>query len=372
MNIKLISIGLLSTALLFSACKKDDDEEEVAAVFTVSDTYEGDFEANPPATSTVYDGLGDLSSKMKTADPTKGSSSVSAADLSAIYTAGALSLKNVASSQYDMWVTGTLFSGFETASSTGGVVFDLENPQNTANGGAAFEHLLDGSGVELEQLVEKGSYGGACFSYVKNTLFATPSSVTNDQLDQALVLYGSNPSFEQKKLSAKYTAKRFVSVGGETYHAQISAEFLKAQSAVSQGFESEKVDAVNAITKLWEEAIAAQTIYYLSGVASDLAFSPDYTKEDNADYNTVADALHGWAEGVAFLSGFYKVDGTIITDSQIESILAKVNASMSGSYTPLSLVGGDAAATAELNDLNSGITELAQVYGIDVATALAK
>jgi hypothetical protein len=366
MNIKLISIGLLSTALLFSACKKDDDEEEVAVAFTVSETYEGDFEANPPATAAVVDAIGDLSSKMKTADPTKGSKAVTAADLSAIYEGGTLSLKDIASPYYDV-ATQTLFPGFEFASSTAGTAFDFENPANTPYGGAASDHLFSGAPVELEQLLEKGSFGGACFSYVKNTLFLAPASVTSDQLDQALALYGSNPTFEETGLSAKYTDKRFYTVDTK-YHTQISYEFRKAQSAISQGFEADKVDAVNAITKLWEEALAAQTIYYLTGVASDLAFSPDFSNGD--DVKTVADAIHGWSEAVAFLSGFFQVSGTMITDDQIVSVLAKINASTAGTFTPLSLVGDD--AVSELADLNAGITELAQVYGIDVSTALLK
>jgi hypothetical protein len=367
----------LSTALLFSACKKDDDEEEVAAVFTVSETYSGDFEANPPATASVVESFGGLESQMKKGDPTKGSNAVTSATLSGLYAAGTMSLKDIASPSYDAWATGTLFPEFETASGTVGQVFDFADPSQTAKGGAAFEHLLSGDPVELEQLVGKGSFGGAFFSYVKNTLFAMPTQVTSDQLDQALVLYGSDPTFESAGLSAKYAAKRFVSVGGETYHAKISYEFRKAQSAINQGFTSERESAVNEITRLWEEALAAQAMYYLNGVAEDLAFEPDYTLENGVDedgnpvfvdYNTVADAIHGWSEGVAFLEGFHGVENKMITDAQIVSVLAKVNARIEGPYTPLDLINNP----TEIAELQAGIADLANAYSIDQAAALTK
>jgi len=363
MNIKLITIGMLSTALLFSSCKKDEEEEVTTPkpTLSVSDTYSAD--GYDPATATVVTAIGELSSEMKTADPTKESETVTSAELVTIYQSGSLSLKDIASEQFNTWATGTLFPEFEKASGTGGDVFDLGTPGNTPDGGAAYKHLFSGSPVELEQLIEKGSFGGACFSYVKSNLFATPSSVSSDQLDQALVLYGSEPTFEEKGLSAKYAGKR-IYTGETTYHDQISYEFRKAQSAISQGLQSDKVAAVNAITKLWEEAIAAQTIYYLSGVASDLAFTPDYSITE--DYNTVADAIHGWSEGVAFLSGFYGVDGSTITDAQIVSILAKINGSMTGNYTPLTLIGD----FDELAELTTGINELADAYGISVESAL--
>jgi len=364
MKIKLITLGLLAATMVFTSCKKDEDEEQATVTVNVADTYSA--EGYDPATATAVTIIGDISSKMKMADPTKGSLAVTASELQSLYgNSAGLSLKDISSAQYNLWVSNTLFSAFETASATGGVAFDFAEPAKTPNGGAAYKHLLSGSPVELEQLIEKGSFGGACFSYVNNVLFATPSSVTKNQLDQALALYGSDPTFEMTGLSAKYAAKR-IYTGEKTYHEQINYEFRKAQSALAQGLASDKEAAVNAITKLWEEALAAQTIYYLSGVASVLAFTPDFGNEN--DYNTVADAIHGWSEGVAFLSGFYGVDGTIITDAQIESILLKINASMTGEYTPLAFVGTN--ATNEINDLTAALSELAAVYGIDKAIAL--
>ena len=367
MKIKQITIGLLSAALLFTACKKDEDDDESQApqaVLSVSDTYSGDFVVNPPATTSVVESFGALEGEMKKGDPTKGSNAVTSATLAGLYAAGEMSLKNIASPSYDAWATGTLFPGFETASGTMGQVFDFADPSQSANGGAAYKHLLSGDPVELEQLVGKGSFGGAFFSYVKNTLFASPTEVTSDQLDQALVLYGSDPTFESGGLSAKYAKQRFVALGGETYHDKINYEFRKAQSAIKQGFTAERKAAVNEITKLWEEALAAQAIYYLTGVAKDLATTPDYSVEE--DYNTVADAIHGWSEGVAFLEGFHGVQNTMITDAQLVSVLSKVNARIEGPYTPLTLIGNK----TEIDELQDGIADLANAYGIDQAAAL--
>ena len=160
-------------------------------------------------------------------------------------------------------------------------------------------------------------------------------------------------------------------MGETSYHDQINYEFRKAASAIAQGFPDKKVEAVNAITKLWEEALAAQIVYYLSGAASDLAFAPDYESEETnadglTDYDVVSDAMHGWAEGVAFLRGFYKVEGTMISDSDVVSLLEKANGSTSSLGNPLDLINN----TTELGDVTAAAEELASIYGISVATAL--
>ena len=341
---------MLSTALLFASCKhKEDVVEDEKKTVVVAETYTGDFTANTPSTTVAADNLEALASKIKSGKDV----AVTVADLNAFYQNGDTSLEDMASVQYKTWAT-ALFTNTENASaaSSSGTVIDFTNIAGTPNGGKAGKRLFDGSPIEPGQLVEKGAFGGVCFSYVKNTLFASPAAVTQEDLDKALVLLGTEPTFSTKRFSAKYAGKR--AYGNGTYLDQINYEFRKAQSSIKQDITADKVAAVNAITALWEEAMMAQAIHYLYG--SSEQFADNNLVYDDAGY---IGAIHGWSEAVGFIRGFYQVAGTKITDTQLESVLTKINAPVDGAYDVLPLIG----SPTQLADVTSAINDLAAIYG---------
>ena len=346
MKIKLISIGLLATALLFSSCKKEDDD---TTTVDVASTYSGDFDVNPPSTLKASDNLETIAADIKTGQIT----AITAANLETLYKEGTLSLEDMSSPQYDTWAA-ALFTSVEKASaaSSNGTVIDFTDLTKSPDGGGAGKRLFDGAITEPGQLVEKGAFGGVQFHYVKNTLFANPASVSQEDLDKALALFGSAPSFDKNRFTAKYAIERTLNNG--TYLDQIAYEFRKAQSAINQNVESEKIIAVNAITKYWEEALMAQAVNYLYA-ASD-KFADNSLNYDDDGY---IGAIHSWSEAVAFIKGFYMIEGTTITDAQIKSVLTKINAPIGGDYDVLSLVG----STSEVTDLNTAIDDLASIYG---------
>ncbi len=360
MNLRTLALGTLFLSVLATSCKKDDDNTEDPQL-SVSETYDA-AGFDDASTKNAITQLGELSSLMKSADPTKGSTPITANQLKAIYEVGDLSLKNISSVRYTSEATAA-FAGLETASNVGvgDTEFDLVTPGNTSDGGKAGDHLFNGEPIELEQVVEKAAYIGACFNYTKNTLFANPSAVTVDELHAALTLYGSEPTFsiDNCKWSAKYAKGLSPAADGDTYHDLINYQFRKAQSAAKQGFDADKVAAVDQILVLWEKAIAAKTVNYLEGVVDKLgAGGMDYSIGGD-DYETVADAIHSWSEGVSFLIGFEGVDGVSISSSQLTIIMNQINAPLSGGDSDvLGLIGN----TGELADVNAAIASIESIF----------
>jgi hypothetical protein len=375
MKLKIIALSSLLFAMAFTSCKKDDDNE--GEDFSVNATYTSDnFDA--AATKVYMTDLKSISSKMKEADPTNGGYvAVSQNDLLSIYNKN---MAAVAPFFYDTTVK--VVSGYFTLTGAlpdpGNYRFD-DAATYTPYFGYSKKHTFFGNPsaadpagagvnlygpVEAEQLIEKSAYIGFCWAYTKTVLFVDPSAVTQENLDAALTLYGSDPEFSSSDWSAKYAAQNNVS-SDKTFHDEISYNFRKAQSAIQQGKNDKKIEAVEEILNLWEAAIAAKTVSYLTDVVTDLAATPDYSQE--ADYEIVADAIHAWSEAVGFLAGFYLVqdengkDLTTITYLQVGSILDNIQASTNGSkFDPLAIV----ANTTNLEKVESAISELETIYGL--------
>jgi hypothetical protein len=274
------------------------------------------------ATQNVTDQVGAFSSLLKKADGSKDSASVVSftyAELKAEYESGSPSVKDAANSLYQALIAddnaATVFSAAAAASVArkAGAKFDFESSSLT-NAGKAGKHLLVAGGMEPEQIVEKGSFGGVAFNHVANVLFADPSAVTKEQLDQALALYGSDPTFETKKYSAKYTAKDH---HAKAYHDLISYQFRRAQQSITVGNSTELAEAVNEIEMLWEEGVISQAIYYFGDVKSalgaslDLAYAEPCSGEGctQPGFVVAADAMHAHSEAIGMLMGFYFLAG---------------------------------------------------------------
>jgi hypothetical protein len=324
-------VGALAASMLFASCSDDDDASPsngggtdtivpivpvdslvpVEPVVVVPDAY--DAAGYAPATQNVTDQVGALSSLLKKADGSKDSASVESftyAELKAEYESGSPSVKDAANSLYQALIAddnaATVFSAAAAASVArkAGVKFDFESSSLT-NAGKAGKHLLVAGGMEPEQIVEKGSFGGVAFNHVANVLFADPSAVTKEQLDQALALYGSDPTFETKKYSAKYTSKDH---HAKKYHDLISYQFRRAQQSITVGNSTELAEAINEIEMLWEEGVISQAIYYFGDVKSALGATLEI-EVGGTGYDAAADAMHAHSEAIGMLMGFYFLAG---------------------------------------------------------------
>jgi hypothetical protein len=357
MKLTKLALAGISLALLATSCNKDDDSS--TPEFTVNPTYTAT-NFDDASTQAAYNSWKDLSTEMKKADPSEPNEAVSSSDLTVIYNRGLQGITApfqndnfpIVAQSFDLTATPGIFD----------TPYDLETPSNSPSGGIAYKHFLVGTPpygpYEPEQFIEKASYIGSAWNHVKNTIFANPSSVDKTALDAALVLYGSNPAFDQTKWAAKYSSSREDENG--TYHDQINFQFRRAQSAIEQDNMAEKEAALAQITSLWEKAIVAQVIYYLEdGVVDKLAFEPDYNNTEQ--YNTVADAIHAWSEAAGFMIGFTSVEGTVISNAQITSVMAKFNADLTAfTFEPLLLINDQ----AQLNDVNAAADQLKGIYGL--------
>ncbi len=352
-NLLLLAV-LMSSQLLFTSCGDDKEPEEETPTLTVADTYDADFDANPTKAAEASQSQKDLITKLGNNRPSKGTVvEITKTALEEDYNVGTPSAMSIASTAFKTTLD-SLFEKYQTntKAAADGIDIDWNDLSATPNGGNGPSYVFNGKGIEIEQLIVKGSFGGVSFNHVKNSLFAVPSAVTQADLDAALNLYGSNPDFSETDLSAKYTKSR--KKDGKTYHELINYEFRRAQAAINQNVEAEKVAAVNQILLLWEEGLAAQVIYYTYDVH-------DYFTS-TADGNVEPSGCHAWSESVGILIGFYGVEGTKITDTQLESILTKHNTTTVGhDGNPMEIFQNE----TKLGNLLLAIDEVAAVYGLN-------
>lgn len=252
---------------------------------------------------------------------------VTEANLRALFTAGGNnSVSNVASSNVrDAHLA--MFPLIEKATKSSTYQFG-KTPVENPNGGANSGYLFDKTGLEFEQILDKGAFG-AIF-YKKGAELLTNPTAAN--LDQALALYGANPTFPNTPTAAKtdqadiwmanYGARRTKASGG--LYTQVRDAFIKAQAAIKAGSEytTERDAATAEILLKWEQINAATVINYLYDVETKLAST-------NPNDNVLASAMHAYGECVGFLGGFSQISKKKITDAQIDDALTKMNATAS-------------------------------------------
>lgn len=349
-NSKSVIAVMLLSASLISCNKKDDDDKKL----NVSSTYDGTtFNSHP-----VKEGI-DALIEVETTLPNNrpgaagGVKEITSASLISDLSVGNPSALDMASTEFKNNLKNVLFPEYQKNSkaTADGAVIDWSDLSATPNGGGDI-YIFNSDAVEIEQIIIKGGFAGVGFNYAKNVLFSDLENVTLAQLDAALNLYGSNPTFENVFQTAKYSTQR--SKGNNTYHELIQLEFRTAQSAIKQGFNAEKVAAINNILLLWEESLAAQIILYSFDVI-DYFTKTTITDEDRSK------SCHAWGEAVGMLHGFYKVTGKKITDAQIESVLENLNATTNGLGKPAEIEGD----LTKLANVTAAIDELAAIYGLN-------
>lgn len=276
--------------------------------------------------SAVRSQLFALSSVMK-AGRTAGVS-VAKSDMVSAYTTGTPSLEGVTSMYYDgkingvpSWFSDISFASGETYTPGGSSIF----------GGVFGGYLFDDTGLEIEQIVEKGLFGAALYNHAL--------TVMNGSLDvttaaRVVEIFGSNPDFPNSDNGdnvvtpdvhvAKYAARRDKNDGNGLY-SQMKLHLITLQAAIAagEGYEDESAAAIANIKLTWEKIHAATAINYCQATLSKLTA----TNPSEADQ---ASALHSYAEAVGFMHGFYEISEKQITDAQLAEILTLMNTPISG------------------------------------------
>lgn len=321
MNLKKLSLSVFAfTIIALTSCTKDD---EAAPALVIPTTYDASaFTANAVGEYELRTNFAAFINEAK-----KGRASgtvVTEAKLKELFEAGTNSVSsNLTATQRAEYLL--LFKEFEKASK--GAAYQLgKAPGINIDGGVAGGYLFDETGLELEQILDKGSFGS--IFYVKALSFLANPTVAN--LDKALALYGANPTFPNTPtaadgrqpdiLMANYGARRTKTVGNTGgLYIEVKEAFIKAQAAIKAGskYNADRDAAIATILLKWEEINAATVINYLWDVDAKLNAA---TVTDAAK----AAAMHSYGECVGFLKGFKGTSKKKITDAQIDDALAKM------------------------------------------------
>lgn len=150
------------------------------------------------------------------------------------------------------------------------------------------------SGVELRQLVDKGLFVGAMYSYA---LGLTEGTITPATVQEIAAAWGANPTLDPSPAEGEAenddTAAYARSMGlyDETATALIAAQAYAADDNCT----AERDAALVEVFGYWEEAAFARGTYY--------GGAPQRATLDPADPETILGPLHGASEGYGLIVG---------------------------------------------------------------------
>ncbi|MFN4080525.1 MAG: hypothetical protein ACK4NS_06460, partial [Saprospiraceae bacterium] len=314
----------VSALISITSCNKDDDKRPLS----VPSSYDGAQYAS--RTATQYAVRGQLNALVAACKKGRTQGVTLSFDtLNNLYaTAGAPTLKSIATPYYDGQLSGPNGWLAELAKASGGTY--TPGPPTGGQGGVFGPYLFDENGLEIEQLVEKGLFGAALYNHAVSLM---QGEITEATVDQLVAIFGAHPDFPNTPTAAKaanpdafmanYAARRDKNDGAGLY-SQIKRAFIKLQAAVKAGpdYRQERDEALAEISLLWEKINFATVINY-SHTVIRLMSNTNPTDAEKAS------ALHSYGEAVGFTHGWRTIPASYrrITDAQIDQILTLLNAS---------------------------------------------
>lgn len=249
----------------------------------------------------------------------------------------------------------------ELAKASGNTYDPRKTPAENGEGGLYGGYIFDENGVDIHEAIEKALY--ASMFYARATEVGRQEPVQQAALDNIIALFGASPRFSNSNaatvqpdvFAAGYAARRDKN-DGSGYYTTFKDAMIKAQAALKAGndYKPELQQALIEARAAWEKSQMATVINYL--YASLTAFSAT-----NPDDKTLAGGLHSFGEAIGFVSGFRAVpaENRIITDAQIDDILAALNSPHDGTSKPHLFVT-DAFNT--ISALENAVKKVQSVY----------
>ena len=346
MVLRMLIAGIALVAIL-SSCSTSVDPLDVPATYDASA-----FTSNAATELRLRDDLAALTNLMKTGR-TQGVT-VDLSELTAL--ASALPMGS-----YADIVTAALP---ELTKASGGT-YDPRRPvADNGHGGVYGAYLFDETGLELEQVVEKGLFGA--MMYAKASQLMQPTATPAD-VDRILALFGADPAFPNSdkaaspdRFSAAYAARRDKNDGKGMY-TTITAALRKAKAAAAIGsdYDGDKIAAFTTIRSTWERALMATVVNYIQTTIQTI------TSTSPTDAQLSA-ALHAYGEAVGFTMGLMAVDAgsRVITDAVARSILTSLQIPAQGQGTSYRIITQPVSAVV---DLQAAIAAIANVYGFSAS-----
>lgn len=347
-----IAIMSLAAIVALGSCSDDPAFEKPQLV--ISDSYPGsEFQINAAAELSLVSNQNDLENLAKS-----------------VRTQGVSVTKTELMNSFSETSNSTTAYMIEALTSTDGYFKSLEDasaggtftPGDLNNEGGYLEgRVFNEQGVEPDEYIDKGLYGGALYNAATEIM---SNDIKPEDVDKLIALYGAHPDFPNSGSSnvtnpdvkmANYAARRDKNDGNGLYtQFKRAAIQLKTYAAAGSSYNDEKSQALNDLKTAWEKANAATVINYCHAAISTLSS----TNLSNAE---IASGLHSYSEGLGFISGWRTIpqNHKRITDSQIDEILALMNAPSGQPATSYTFVTD---APAQLPKLQSVITKLQEVY----------
>ena len=351
----IFTLTIITSTFLMSSCSDDDTQPTLE----VPDTYtSANFDNNVTAERTVRTELGTLTSAANEVESNakNGNFNSSAITFPA-------NLEAVTNDSYATLMQSWLTEIVKAANS--GVAFDLENAP-TGDGGLLGSRLLEENGLELEQMLDKGSFGAALYNHALSLV--NSSNITEATIDQLVEIFGAHPSFpgddsdpdHPDAFSAEYAERRSNNDNRTGLYYDIEANLITAKAAAAQGntFATERDAALSDFLLNWEKTNFATVIYYCNDAKGKIVSANNET--DPAEKtNLLGNALHSYAEAVAFAYGWLGLSQKQITDAEITEILTLLLATPG--QTPESYKFAKDASL--LTNFDQAIDKVQDVYG---------
>lgn len=299
----------LSAVFILAVSCDDDDDSSDPSLNVPTEYISPNYDQNAETEKTVREGLINLTDRMN--DARDASVTLTATELINLYSG----IRGVSTDYYADRVDGYLE---ELAKASGNMYNSAGTPSENGEGGVLGAYLFDENGMELEQLVEKGSYAAILYNHalaVLDDLHDNPNPAT---VDKIVEIWGaadlSFPNNGSDVLAARYAARRD-QADGNGFYTKTRDALLKAQAAAANPDYHDELDAaIDEIKENWERAQMATVINYCQSAISKLTAT---------DLDDVArgSALHSYSEGVGFLHGWKTISEKVITDAKIDELL---------------------------------------------------
>ncbi len=305
----------------------------------------------------------ELDLKMRTAEA-DAAGEVSAAELQALFKAGAPNLRSIATAatqaKVDEYIT-----QFGELAVVGGKTWTPGSAEveGGAPSGGRYNNadIVSAVGLSLREVIAKTLLGGSLYNHA---LALSTGAVTEATVDRLLAVYGATTKLANRSeadtspnagdkddLLAAYAARRDTKTGTPLGpYRKIKGALLVAKAAAAGG-EKCRADldaALGVYFREWERASYLTALFSLNAAATSASANPVKG----------ADALRAFGEALGFLQSFKGIpqDRRLITDAQIDKLLQVV-----GFATPYQLL---TRTSARMVAFNSGYQEIGAVYGL--------
>lgn len=327
--VKRTQLTLLTGIFAVSLWSCSDDDDNNLQTLTIPTNYVSTNYATNAATEDLVVGeLGTLTTAVNDAEaaaPNAGISSIA-------YPA---TLASITEPNYKTLIEGWLPELVNAANSSEGFINPgLGNtPDGSSQGGLLGTRLLDEYGLELEQMIEKGSFGAALYNHaltvVNNIKSGEEGFTDSGAIDRLVEIHGAQPSFDVSDVTAAatYSRRRSDLTAQTGFFFDIKTNLITAKAAMEAGnaFDLERNTALDEFLLNWEKSNFATVIFYCKSTIDQLNAAFQLADGEQRDI-ALGNAMHAYAEGVAFAHGFKRIPVKQITDSEIDFILSELKA----------------------------------------------